>query len=140
MEKAASFFQKRQKQLGLAASAYVIFLLLSHWQLPSAHVWWIAAFFSIVMNGVYILEAKARREFISREAIVAGVLIVLSILGVVMSPVFVIAAIVGHGLWDLAKHRGAGVPFFAWYTLSCFAVDVLYGAALTVYWVTAARF
>lgn len=83
MEIAASFFQKRQKQLGLAATAYVVFLLLSHWQLRSAHVWWIAAFFSIVMNGVYILEVKAQREFVSREAVVAGVLIVLSILGAV---------------------------------------------------------
>ena len=83
----------------------------------------------------YLLEAKARREFVSREAVVAGVLIALSILGAVMSPVFVIAAIVGHGLWDLAKHRGAGAPFFAWYTSSCFAVDALYGATLTVYWI-----
>ena len=134
MEKAASFFQKRQKQLALAATLYVVLLLLFHWQLPLTHVWLIAAFFSIIMNFVYIVEAKARGEFVSAEAIVASTLIVFSVLGVFVSPGFVIAAIFGHGIWDLAKHRGTGVPFFTWYTFGCFTVDTLYSTALAAYW------
>lgn len=136
MEKAVSFFQERQKQLALAASLYVVLLLLFHWQLPSAHVWAIAAIFSIVMNGVYIIEAKSTGTFVVHEAIVAAVLITMSLLGVILSPGFVIAAIFAHGLWDIAKHRGAGIPFFTWYTFGCFTVDVIYSAALAVYWFT----
>ena len=137
MEEAASFFRERQKALALAATLYVVLLLVFHWQLPAAHVWLIAAAFSIIMNFVYIVEAKARREFVSTEAVVAATLICLSVFRAIASPGFVIAAVLGHGLWDLAKHRGAGVPFLTWYTLGCFAVDALYSAALAVYWITA---
>ncbi|MEE9333433.1 MAG: hypothetical protein V3U65_05015 [Granulosicoccaceae bacterium] len=40
-----SFFKARQKTLAIAATLYVAFLLLSHWQLPKEHVWYIASFF-----------------------------------------------------------------------------------------------
>lgn len=134
MTQIISFFHRRQKQLFLVASLYVALLILFHWQVPSKHVWIIAAVFSIIMNFTYITEAYYRREFVNLEAIVASVLIAASVLGVVISPVFIIAAIFGHGVWDVAKHNGAGVPFFSWYTLSCFAVDVIYSTVLLIYW------
>ena len=129
-----SFFQQRQMLLMAGASAYVILLILSHSTLPALHVWLIAAVFSIVMNLPYAWEAFWQRRFISLEVGVSLTLIVASLLGVFVSPLFVIAAIFGHGLWDLAKHRGAGVPFVAWYNLSCFVVDLTYGVSLLVYW------
>jgi len=51
-------------------------------------------------------------------------------------PAFVITAILGHGLWDLAKHRAAaGVPFFPWYTHGCAVFDVGYAFVLAaVFW------
>ena len=136
MTQIISFFQSRQKQLALAASLYVVLLIVFHWQLPSKHVWIIAAFFSIIMNFTYVTEAYYRREFINSETVVASILIIASILGVIISPAFVIVAIFGHGVWDLAKHNGAGIPFFSWYTLSCFMVDITYSTVLLIYWIS----
>ena len=131
---AKSFFQIRQKPLFIAATLYVAVLLISHAQLPETHVWIIAALLSVIMNFVYVTEAYHRQEFVSQEALIASILILASIAGPIVSPIFVIGAIFAHGIWDIAKHRGAGVPFFRWYTLSCFAVDTAYSAALMVYW------
>ncbi len=123
----------RQKLLGIAATAYVVMLTLSHWQLPSIHVWVIAAVFSLLMNFTYLVEALSLRSYVKTEALVAASLIALSILGLLVSPLILIAAIFGHGVWDLLKHFGRGVPFFYWYTCSCFLVDVAYGSSLLVY-------
>jgi len=114
-----SFFRKHQKSLALAATLYLVLLLLSHWQLPPIHVWVIAAVFSVAMNFTYLAEAIAAKKFVSVELAVTSILIVLSVLGALVWPPFVIAAVFGHGVWDLAKHYGMGVPFFSWYTLSC---------------------
>ena len=131
---ARSFFARRQTALKLAATLYVFLLIASHSSLPSAHVWLIAGVFSVVMNGVYITEALSRGQHVRTEAAVAGILVAVSLLGMFVWPPFVIAAVFGHGLWDLAKHRGAGISFFSWYTFSCCGVDMLYGASLLVYW------
>ena len=129
-----SFFQTRQKPLLIAATLYVVLLVISHAQLPKIHVWVIAGIFSILMNFVYVTEAYHRRAFFHQEALIASTLILASIAGIIVSPIFVIGAIFAHGLWDIAKHLGIGVPFFRWYTLSCFMADTTYSAALLVYW------
>ena len=136
MPEIGSFFFKRQKALALVASAYVILLVLSHWQLPTIHVWLIAAVFSIAMNFTYLLEALAQKKHAGIEGMVAGLLITLSLLGLAVSPLLLILAIFGHGCWDLAKHFGRGVPFFRWYTCSCFIADTLYSFSLAFYWIS----
>ncbi len=134
MNKASSFFSKHQKALGLAASLYVVLLLLSHWQLPSMHVWIIAAVFSTAMNFTYLIEALSLKRYVSTELLIASLLIAMSWVGVVSSPLLLIAAIFAHGCWDIAKHKGAGVTFFSWYTVSCFLVDTVYSLALLAYY------
>ena len=134
MSHSQSFFLKRQKPLAIGATVYVLLLLISHWQLPPVHVWVIAAVFSVTMNFTYLSEALSLRSFAKTEAFVALVLIGASLLGLVFSPLLVIAAIFGHGCWDLAKHFGSGVPFFFWYTCSCFLVDTAYSFTLFLYW------
>jgi len=134
MQDSSSFFLKRQKLLVLASSSYVVLLILFHWQLPPIHVWFIAALFSIAMNFTYLTEAWSLRAHLTSETLVAGSLILLSLLGLVISPFLIILAIFGHGCWDLAKHFGRGVPFFKWYTCSCFIVDSIYSSILTIYW------
>ena len=136
MSKSLSFFAQRQKLLALLAALYVVLLILSHATLPSGHVWGIAVVFSIVMNGVYLTEARSLGAFVRTETVVGLTLIGLSLVGLAQ-PLAVIAAIFLHGCWDVAKHRGAGVPFFNWYTLSCFAVDTFYSGALLLYWIRA---
>jgi len=132
---AGSFFQTRQKPLLKAATLYVVSLGIFHSQLPKTHVWVIAGIFSILMNFVYLTEAYHRQAFLNREVLIASILILASIAGTVVSPIFVIGAIFSHDIWDIAKHQGIGVPFLRWYTLSCFAVDTAYSAALLIYWI-----
>ena len=134
MEPAYSFFKRRQKILLLGASLYVALLLLAHSAFPSVHVWLIAAVFSVAMNFTYVIEAYRGKKYLGSELGIAVVLIAMSILGVIFSPIFVIAAIFGHGLWDVSKHFGAGMPFLSWYTLGCFTVDMTYGGTLLLYW------
>ena len=130
----SAFFAMPQKPLAIGATLYLVLLLVSHWQINSAYVWGIAAFFSIAMNFTYLTEAITSRNYVTTEAIVSFVLIVFSLLGLLLSPLFVIAAIFGHGCWDLAKHFGRGVPFYFWYTCSCFLVDTAYSTTLLLYW------
>jgi len=134
MGRGRSFFLKRQKWLALAASIYIALLILFHWKLPAIHVWIIAAFFSIAMNFTYLTEAWALQKHIKSESVVAGSLIMLSLLGLVISPLLLIIAIFGHGCWDLSKHFGRGLPFFRWYTCGCFIVDSIYSSLLAIYW------
>ena len=134
MSRAKSFFKTRQKMLGIAATAYVVLLIFSHWQLPSMHVWLIAAFFSVLMNFTYLVEAVSLKNYAKTEALVAIFLIFASILGLILSPLFLIFAILGHGIWDLLKHFGRGVPFYLWYTCSCFLVDTVYSSTLLFYY------
>lgn len=131
-----SFFHRRQKALAIGSATYVLLLVLFHSTLPAQHVWLIAAFFSIAMNFTYITEAYAISKHLTLEMVVATVLIALSFAGAFYSPLCVIAAIFGHGVWDIAKHRGAGVPFLSWFTLGCFAVDTFYSGVLLIYWFT----
>jgi len=128
-----SFFESRQKTLKIWASAYLVLLLFSHWQLPSRYIWELAAIFSIAMNFTYLIEAISLDRRVKEEACVTCVLIALSAAGIVYSPLFLIAAIIGHGLWDLNKHFGAGIPFKRWYTSSCFVVDMIYGFSLLAF-------
>lgn len=129
-----SFLQSRQKQLGVIGNMYMLFVILLHSQIPTKHVWTLAAIFSIVMNFPYVIEALSVKNHLSQEVALATFLIVLSALGALLSPPLVITAVFGHGVWDFAKHRGAGVPFFAWYTLPCAAFDFSYGSLLFIFW------
>lgn len=131
-----AFFERHQKILGVLSAAYVLFLLLAHQRLGQPHVWVIACFFSILMNFTYVFEAYAQRAYLRAEACLAGGLICLSVMGVLINPLFVILAIFGHGVWDISKHRGAGIPFVSWYTLGCSAIDFTYGTVLSLYWMT----
>lgn len=129
-----SFFHGRQKLLAAACALYVGGLVLFHAQLPPAYVWATAAFFSIAMNFTYLIEARSLRLKVGAEATVAGVLIIMAIAGAIYAPLLVIASIFLHGVWDLAKHLGAGVPFLRWYICGCAVVDTAYSAALLFYW------
>ena len=129
-----SFFAQHQRLLLIFGTVYAIGLIVTHATLPSAHVWWIAAAFSILMNAPYVIEARAQQSHIGLETTLAITLIAMSLAGPLVAPPFVIAAILCHALWDIAKLRGAGVPFVSWYMLGCAVIDVTYASALTLYW------
>ena len=130
-----SFFTRCHRALVTGSALYVLLLLVSHATLPPQHVWIIAVIFSITMNFTYIIEAMSIGKYYAVEIFVSASLILLSVFGIILHPLFVIFAIFSHGLWDLLKHAGAGVPFVQWYTLGCFVVDALYGTTLLMYFI-----
>lgn len=61
---------------------------------------------------------------------------VMALLGVLWSPYFFVAALVLHGIWDLAHHNGlfgAKVPH--WYIPFCVVVDWIAAAGLAILFV-----
>jgi hypothetical protein len=128
-----SFFTRYHQLLVIGSALYVLLLLVLHATFSTQHVWIIAAIFSVAMNFTYIIEAKSIGKHYAVELCVSAFLILLSIFGVILHPLFVIIAILGHGVWDLLKHAGAGIPFLRWYTLGCVVVDMFYGITLLIF-------
>ncbi|MEL6747833.1 MAG: hypothetical protein AAFO79_08490 [Pseudomonadota bacterium] len=126
-------FSVRETELKLAFSAYVIALVAAHAVAPGSLTWVIAFFSLAAMLFTYPLAALRQRTFTLECGISLG-LLSMGLAGLVISPLAIIAAIALHGAWDIAKHRGAGEPFFSWYCIGCAAVDFAYAAALTTYY------
>ncbi|MGB0844720.1 MAG: hypothetical protein ACPGVN_08275, partial [Alphaproteobacteria bacterium] len=82
MSETFSFFKRWKKVLIVLATLYVVLLIVSHAVISTTHVWLIAAFFSILMNFVYITEAYWSGHHLRSETFVAVVLIGASMLGV----------------------------------------------------------
>lgn len=130
----ASVFRPRQGLLAAVSAAYVLGLGVAHAGAGSAQVWTVAAVFAVLMNVTYVIEAGGLGRRLRLETAVAGLLCGMAVLGAAVWPGWVIAAVLLHGTWDLAKHLGVGVPFLGWYTLGCCAVDLIYAAGLTLHW------
>ena len=126
----APFLSSRVLWLKLASALYVLAIPGLHLSLPVAWVWPIAWALLLAMLFTYPLAAVQARRFVGTETGVSLGLITLGTLGLFLSPVLLVAAIFGHGLWDLAKHRGHGIPFFGWYVSGCVIVDWLYAGSL----------
>ena len=127
----ASVFERSFLVLKFLSAAYVIGIFVFHFAFPN--VWVVAMVLSVAMNFTYPWAAIRGQRFVPVEIGVSTTLVVMAILGVLASPLWVIASIFGHGVWDLFKHNGQGVPFFKWYTQGCVVVDWFYAASLTLY-------
>mmetsp|Transcript_34568 Transcript_34568/g.75681 ORF Transcript_34568/g.75681 Transcript_34568/m.75681 type:complete len:154 (-) Transcript_34568:350-811(-) len=126
--------------------------------LMSLHLWvsspWIpATIAAVAMNLTYIeaaLKVKVNamsatastdgakaNQFLRTEVTVSMIMIGMALWGyfsATASHMWIIAAILLHGLWDLTKHTcGVGVPFFGWYLSACAIFDVVYAAILFRY-------
>ena len=124
--------------LGLKAAValYVLAIPIAHVGLPQDWVWGVALFFLLAMLGTYPLAALKQRSFLTTETVISTGLAAAGIAGFWLSPVLIIGAIFGHGVWDLFKHNGFGTPFFRWYLTGCVIVDWIYAAALSVFLIT----
>ena len=131
-----SLFSRNFMWLKILSTLYVLGIVLSHGAFDVGAVWAIAVFFSVAMNFTYPWAAFVQKQALGTEAVVSIFLIVLSMLGLIFSPLFVILAIFGHGAWDLAKHNGAGTPFFKWYVSGCVVVDWIYAGSLLIFYVS----
>ena len=118
---------------GAAFAAYVVLAAGLHWVAGAAYVWEVAALMMVLMTVTYPVEAFLTKQHRGLEATIALGLSVVAVLGLVLHPALIIAAIFAHGLLDLAKHSGLGVPFYRAYLFGCAAFDVAYAALLLSY-------
>ena len=132
----ASFLTREVLWLKGLGTLYVLAIPLTHLNLPEAYVWPLAFFFLAAMLFTYPLAAWAEGRFLGLETAISLGLIILGAIGLALAPALLIAAIFGHGVWDLFKHRGHGIPFFGWYVSGCVVVDWLYAAALSFYYLS----
>ena len=133
-DRRGALFSRQYLPFKSAAMAYVPALIACHLLWPE-HPFVVAAAFSVLMNLPYPAAARCAHHH-THSKIETGIAIALSaasVLGALVAPPLLIAAIFAHGLWDIAKLRGAGTPFFNWYTLSCAGVDFTYATFLTTY-------
>ncbi|MEP4194460.1 MAG: hypothetical protein ABJL99_02375 [Aliishimia sp.] len=129
-----TFFSGHFLALKLAAALYVVAIPISHFWLPHSLVWEIALVFLLLMLPPYAIEAYGKGNVFQTELKLATGLAVIALLGFWFgAPWMIVLAVFGHGLWDIAKHNGAGVAFFRWYVTGCVLVDFTYAAALSFY-------
>ena len=89
----------------------------------------------IVIASYYVLFAVmgASTRTLGIESIVAGVFVLFAVFGFKRSYWLLIAALIGHGVFDFAHHffiDNPGVP--RWWPGFCLASDVVFGAWLIV--------
>lgn len=89
----------------------------------------------IVIASYYVLFAAmgASMPTLIIESLVAGVFLLFAVFGFKRNYWLVVAALIGHGIFDFVHHLfidNPGVP--RWWSGFCLAFDVLLGAFLTV--------
>ena len=86
----------------------------------------VCALFSLSMNVPYSSAAVHTGRGVASEMAAAGVMSLLALYALATASLpALVASVVLHGVWDMAKHGLAcGVPFFSWYLSSCLLFDL----------------
>ena len=132
----SSLFEKRPLLTGIAVG---VATLLPHAFLPPQASLGFAAVLIALIAGIYfgfaVVNGSARDQFV--EFNVAGLFAVAGLLGLLLWPVLLPLAYLGHALWDLAHHNRSRLSLVSipqWYVPWCIVIDVIIGAGLLVIW------
>ena len=132
----ASVFARRPVLTGVAVG---VGSLAPHFFLPAQASLGFAAVLIALIAGIYfgfaVMNGSARDQFV--EFSVAGLFAVAAIFGLLLSPIILPLAYLGHGLWDLAHHNKSRLSLVAipqWYVPWCAVIDVIIGAGLIAIW------
>lgn len=113
--------------------------LAPHLFLPAEASLGFAAVLLGLIAGIYfgfaVMNGTVRDQFV--EFTVAGLFAVSAIVGLLLWPVLLPLAYLGHGLWDLAHHNKSRLSLVAipqWYVPWCAVIDVIIGAGLIAIW------
>jgi hypothetical protein len=125
----------------LTAVAVGVASLAPHFFLPVQASLSFAAVLIALIAGIYfgfaVMNGSARDQFV--EFNVAGLFTVSALLGLLLWPILLPLAYLGHALWDLAHHnklRLSLVSIPKWYVPWCVVIDVIIGAGLISLWTT----
>ena len=92
-----SFFSRDLIALKIACVLFVAVLIAGHLLLPWQSAFVVSALLSIAMNITYPMVALVRRQRLWMEARISLGLIILSVLGLLLTPWALVVAIAFHG-------------------------------------------
>jgi hypothetical protein len=131
-----SVFARRPILTGVAVGA--ISLAPHAFLSPETSLAFVAILLGVVA-GVYFGFAVVRGTDLQQqiEFNVAFLFVIVALLGVGVSPWFLPAAYLAHGLWDFAHHNGVKLMLVLipqWYIPWCVVIDVIVGLGLIAVW------
>lgn len=121
------------RALPLALIAYVVAVVLAHVLLPVSWTWLIAFAALVGMLFTYPVHAALQGAHVRLEVGLSAGCMVAGLLGLLVSPIVLIAAIAAHGLLDAVKYVGVGAAVPVWHLIGCALFDVAYAAYLTTF-------
>ena len=132
----SSIFAARPIATGIAVG---VATLVPHPFLPPDLSLSLAAIVLGMVAGVYFGFAVIRGDNFQQqvEFSVTFLFVIAALLGVWISPWFIPAAFLAHGLWDYAHHNRANLRLVSipqWYIPWCVIIDVIVGIGLIVLW------
>lgn len=116
--------------LPFAFGGYVVIAVALHMAMPAAWVWHIAYAALIGMLFTYPAHALVDGRFERLEIASSVAFAIAGLIGLLLAPLLLIAAIAAHGALDLAKYMGIGVRVPVWYLAGCAVFDFGYAAFL----------
>ena len=132
----ASVFARRPVATGILVG---VGSLAPHLFLPAEASLGFAAVLIALIGGIYfgfaVTSGSPRDQFV--EFNVAGAFAIAGLLGLLLSPLILTLAYLGHALWDLAHHNRFRLTLVAipqWYVPWCIIIDVIVGAGLLAIW------
>ncbi len=128
-----SFWQARSIAVGVGLAALSIgFASL----LPHA---WALEFFAALLaliGAIYVgMAIEQGRQLIFQFAVAIGFML-LGLLGLWLSPWWLVAGYFAHGVWDWLHHNHKQpLSLTQWYAPFCLVVDWLIGSAIVIWWI-----
>lgn len=119
-----------RRGLPFGFSAYVVVVVMLHLALPANWLWPIAFAALIGMLFTYPAHAVVQDRDRGLEVGISCTFALAGLLGLLVNPLLLVAAIAGHGLLDLAKYQGLGSRVPVWYLLGCAVFDLAYAGWL----------
>jgi hypothetical protein len=131
-----SIFARHPVATGIAVGTIS---LLPHFLLSPEMSLAFAAILLGVVAGIYFGFAVVQGSNLQQqiEFNVAFLFVIAALLGVGLSPWFLPAAYLAHGLWDFAHHNRVNLRLVSipqWYISWCVVIDVIIGLGLIAIW------
>lgn len=132
----ASILRQQHRIFISLTALYLTGMIIVLAPVQAMHIWLIAAVYTLALNVTSMTEVRASRVLFRLEGLIASALMCAAIFGVVVSPAFAAAAVLGHALWAAVRQTGGRPARLSWALLGCLTVEATYGAVLLVYWMS----
>lgn len=106
------------------------------WQLPHAWAMQLFAALLALIGAVYVGFAISQNKHLEQQFAVAIGFMLFGLLGLWVSPWWLVSGYVLHGVWDLLHHRHEiSVQLTSWYAPFCLLYDWGMALAIALFWI-----